>query len=371
MNPRLRVIHVDAVKGWSGGQVQALNLVRGLATRGHSVVVVCNRGAIFQARALQAGLDCLAVPMRHALDVRAVATLWRLAREFRPHVMHLHSSGAHAVGAVAARLARVPAVVAHKRTDYLPDPILSKWRWGSLIDAAIAVSGPAKLSLVCAGVPAASVHVIYSAVDCAAFRPIEGQPQQLGLPGNTPIVGAVGALDPHKGYHVLLAAASAIRGKVPDAHFVFCGKGSAEQTLRSMARSLGPGVVTFLGQLKDVRPALAAMDVFVHPAFREALGVAVLEAMAMGKAIVATATGGIPEAVEHGISGLLVPVGDAAALADAIVRLLGDEQLRRALGQAARERAKAVFSVEAMVSATERLYYSLLDERRRKLSASS
>jgi len=371
MSATLRVMHVDAVKGFSGGQVQALNLARGLAARGHSILVVCNRGAILRTRAVRAGLNCEAVAMRHPFDARAVAALWRLARGFRPDVMHLHSSGAHVLGGVAGRLAHVPAVVAHKRTDYLPDPFLPKWRWGRLIDAAIAVSGPAKTSLVRAGVPEDRIHIIHSSVDCAVFIPQLGHPRDLGLPENKPIVGAVGALDPHKGYHILLAAALKVRENVPGTHLVFCGTGSAQQQLRAMAQSLGPGAVTFLGPLEDVRPAVAAMHVFVHPAFREALGVAILEAMAMGKAIVATATGGIPEAVEHGVSGLLVPVGDIAALADAILVLLRDAELRRALGQAARERAKALFSVEVMVSATERLYHSLLDARRRKVSVFS
>jgi glycosyltransferase involved in cell wall biosynthesis len=158
---------------------------------------------------------------------------------------------------------------------------------------------------------------------------------------------------------------------LPDARYVICGQGPEERALRALAESSVPGAVAFLGQVKDVRPVLASVDVFVHPALREALGVAVLEAMAMGKAIVASAIGGIPEAIAHGVSGLLVPAGDAKALAEAILRLLRDSELRQAMGRAARKRAETLFSVEAMLTATEDLYYSLLNVRQRARPASS
>jgi len=371
MRPRLRIIHVEALKGWSGGQVQALNLSRGLAARGHAVLVVCPPDAVMRARAAAAGLECAAVPMRHDMDLLAVARLAGIARRFRPDVMHLHSSRAHTIGALAARLVRVPAVVAHKRTDFPPGSLLGSWRWGRLIDAAIAVSRQAKESLVRARVPEQRIHVIHSSVDCRAFAPAGGDRSRLGLPENAPLVGAIGELVRRKGHHVLLEAARIIASVLPDARYVICGQGPDERALRALAESSVPGAVAFLGQVKDVRPVLAAVDVFVHPALREALGVAVLEAMAMGKAIVASAIGGIPEAIEHGASGLLVPARDAKALAEAILRLLRDPELRQAMGRAARDRAEMLFSVETMVTATEELYYSLLNARRRGRPASS
>jgi glycosyltransferase involved in cell wall biosynthesis len=370
MRPRLRIIHVEALRGWSGGQVQALNLSRGLAERGHNVLIVCPPDAVMRVRAAAAGIECAAVPMRHDLDVLAIARLARIARRVRADVMHLHSSRAHTVGALAARLMRVPAIVAHKRTDFPPGSLLSSWRWGRMIDAAIAVSHQAKASLVRAGVPEQRVHVIHSTVDCRAFAPAEGDRSSLGLPANAPLVAAIGELVRRKGHHVLLEAARIIACVLPDTRYVICGQGPEERALRALAESSVPGAVAFLGQVKDVRPVLAAVDVFVHPALREALGVAVLEAMAMGKAIVASAIGGIPEAIAHGVSGLLVPAGDAKALAEAILRLLRDSELRQAMGRAARKRAETLFSVEAMVTATEDFYYSLLNVRQRRRASS-
>ena len=360
----LRIVHVDAVRGWGGGQVQTLMLARGLAQRGHGVTVVCQPGSALEQRAVEAGLEVAPLRMRHTADLLALLALVRLFRRMAPEVVHLHSATAHTLGSIAARRARVPAIIASKRTAFACNRSrAARRRYTRWVDRVVAVSTGARDALVQAGVPAEQVAVIHSAVDCARFRPADrGRARlELDLPARAAIVGCVGRLTHDKGHHLILEAARPIAAARPDALFLICGEGEAAAALHDQRRRAGlADRVRFLGHRDDVRPALAALDVFALPSLQEGLGVALLEAMAMAKPAVASRAGGIPDALDDGVTGLLVPPGDAQALAGAILSLLADPECRARMGAAARARAAAFFNHEIMIAETEALYYGLL-----------
>lgn len=366
----LQTVHVDAVRGWGGGQVQALALTQGLIDSGHAVTLVCQPESALAQRAAQAGVPVELVPMRHGCDALALMALARLFRRLAPHVVHLHTSTAHTLGALAARRARVPVVVAVKRTAFAPNrSVVNRWRYTRWVDRVVAVSTGARAALVEAGVPAECVVVIHSAVDCAAMKPADRgwARRMLDLPADAAVVATVGRLSPEKGLHVLLKAAERIIAARPDARFVICGDGEAAAALREQAQQADLSwCVRFLGHRDDVRPVLAALDVFALPSLQEGRGVALLEAMAMARPAVASRAGGIPDALVEGVTGLLVPPGDASALAEAILALLRDEPCRSRMAAAARARAAAHFSREAMVRRTEALYRGLLSESGRR-----
>jgi len=361
----LRTVHVDTVAGWGGGQVQALMLARGLAERGHGAVLVCQPHSTLAERAAAAEIPVVPLRVRHSADPLALLALLRLFRRLAPDVVHLHTATAHTLGAPAARRARVPAVVASRRTAFPPNRSrLNRLRYTRWVDRVVAVSGGARDALLQAGVPAGQVTVIHSAVDCRECRPADRSRArlELGLPQRVPIVGAVGRLAPDKGHHLLLEAAGRISETYRDVLFLICGDGAQAAALRRQAHDAGLGDrVHFLGHLDDVRPVLAALDVFVLPSLQEGLGVALLEAMAMARPAVASRVGGIPDALEHDVTGLLAPPGDAQALADAILSLLANPDSRSRMAAAARARVMAHFTPEAMVAHTEALYFGLLE----------
>ena len=164
-------------------------------------------------------------------------------------------------------------------------------------------------------------------------------------------------LEPEKGHPTLLEAWSSVVAAVPNATLLVVGEGSRREALEAMAHELGVADrVVFTGRRDDVPAVTAALDVAVLPSYREALGLTILEAMALSRPIVASNVGGIPEMVEDGVTGLLVPPHDAEALAAAIIRLLRDHPLADTLGRAGHDLVHEKFCIERMVSAVEQIY---------------
>jgi glycosyltransferase involved in cell wall biosynthesis len=176
------------------------------------------------------------------------------------------------------------------------------------------------------------------------------------------VLGTVANLFSRKGYDVMLQALPTIVAAFPSVHYLIVGSGDAayEESIRSLVKTLGQeSHVQFAGFQDSVYPYLAAMDVYVHPALMEGFGIAVLEAMAMRKPVVATTTGGLPEIVQDGETGLLVPPGNQDALAQAVKRLLRDPALCRKLGDAGRDRVASMFTVDAMMANLVKGYQAL------------
>jgi len=187
--------------------------------------------------------------------------------------------------------------------------------------------------------------------------PVASLHAELWLPHHAPVVGNVAALVPHKGQRHLIEAASIVIQKVPDARFVIAGEGELREALEQQIKHLGlEKHVLLAGFRPDVLSVHKAFDIFVMSSVTEGLGTSILDAMASGKPVVATAAGGIPEIVRDGRTGLLVPPRDHDAMAAAIVKLLRDEPLRRRMGAAGLSLANARFSAERMVRETLEVY---------------
>jgi glycosyltransferase involved in cell wall biosynthesis len=213
--------------------------------------------------------------------------------------------------------------------------------------------------------------VIRNGIDVDRFDlTLDGTPflNQHRIAADASVVGAVGRLRPWKGQERFLRSMARVANVVPSARFLVVGgaifgvRDGFPERLRHLAAELGiADRVVFTGQLADVRPALAAMDLFVHPGDPEPFGLVNLEAMAMGKPVVAFAHGAIPEIVLDGETGLLVPPGDEGALAGAVIDLLGDPHRRSAMGKAARARVEAHFTAQRMADEVHGALGALLD----------
>jgi glycosyltransferase involved in cell wall biosynthesis len=291
----------------------------------------------------------------------------RVLRAERPAVFHAHLPAplTGKYGLVAAALSGVAAVVA---TAHLLDDTRPEWRTrlnhrlaAACVSRYLAVSeGVARRLRIHFRVPERKIQVVRNGVDAERFRRAAdpGLRASLAGGGERPIVLTIARLDPQKGHVHLLAAAA----EVPDAVFLLAGEGGERPRLEAQARALGiAGRVRFLGHRDDVPELLAACDLLVLPSLYEGLPLSVLEAMAAGRPVVATAVGGTDEAVVHGETGLLVPAAAPAALAEAIRHLLGDPVRAARLGQAGRARASREFSLARMIREVAGVYDELLE----------
>jgi L-malate glycosyltransferase len=353
---RRGVLHVDTAATWRGGQNQVLLTTRGMAARGMSASIACRAGGELESRARAAGASVRPLPFRGDLWPPAILALTRLLRRERPGVLVLHDPHGVSAGLVAARLAgRVP-VVAVRRVDFPLRGPFSRAKY-SACDRVIVVSHAIGAIVEKGGVHPARLRLVYEGVPDRAPAPGGREAlEALGVPAGVPLVGNVAALTGHKDHATLVEAMALLRPRFPEARLVIAGEGELRSGLEALVRERGlADRVAFAGFRDDLDRLLPAFSVFCLSSHLEGLGTSLLDAMAFGLPVVATAAGGIPEAVEDGVTGRVAPPRDPAALAEALGDVLGDEERRRAYGAAGRRRYLERFTADHMVDDTLRV----------------
>jgi L-malate glycosyltransferase len=357
----MNIVHLDSHLPWRGGQQQILSLLQYLQAHGHHSVVLCPPHSALYQRVREAGLPAQALQMRHELDV---ATAWRLGRYLRRQqvdVLHMHTAHAHTIGVLACLLAPRVCKVVSRRVDFPPiRNVLSRYKYLLPQVQYLAVSEAVQHVLIAAGIPASRVHTIHSGIDLRRFEYVP--PAPLLFPAGTRVVGTVGHLAGHKGHGYLVQAVPLLLQAEPRIGVVIAGDGELRTALEAQAAALGVADrLCFTGFRHDILSLMQQFEIVVHPSYLEGLGTAVLDAMALGKPVVATSAGGIPEVVQDGVTGLLVPPRDPAALARAVLHLLRHPEHSKALGEAGRQRVVQHFTAERMAAQTLHVYQRLLN----------
>jgi glycosyltransferase involved in cell wall biosynthesis len=305
---------------------------------------------------------------RGRFDPRILSDLVRLARERRARILHVHGYAAADFGRLAARLTGARLVL----HEHFADPRMPVYQAAAdrvlapLTDRAIAVSQSTRTFLIEERfVPPPRVRLIYNGAPLDEFAPAGAERArrvrlELGLPTDAPVVGSIGRLNAQKGHRYLVEAVPRLVAAQPATRVLVVGDGDLGGELREQARRLGvAGRVVFAGHRADVPDLLAAIDVFCVSSLYEGTPLALFEAMAAGRAVVSTSVDGCREVIEDGVTGLLVPPQDAAALADALARVLGDRDLREGLARRALEASRR-YDVRACVAQMEALYDEVL-----------
>lgn len=330
------------------------------------------------------------VPLLHATrsmdlrrDASATAEMYRTFRAERPDIVHLHNPKPGWFGRPAAAAARVPGVVNTVHGLYAtPDDSLALRtivygleRFAATFSDVELVQNPEDTALLRRlRVPARRLVDLGNGIDLARFSPgavdgaaVERCRRDLGAPGDEVLVGAVGRLVWEKGLQELIDAATALRSRCPRARIVVVGpldpeKGDGLQA-SDLERITADSGVVFAGERRDMEVVYAALDVYVLASHREGFPRSAMEASAMGAPVIATDIRGCRQVVDHGTTGLLVPVRSADALADAIARLVDDDELRARLGTGARARAAVEFDQQRVIDRTLAAYERILGAR--------
>lgn len=345
----LRIVQVCSARSATYGAVHSMRTLGDALERGGDrVTYVTFRGRGLGAELRREGKRVDEFPFRAKLDPIGVVRLARYLRESGTHLVHTHLSTSSVNGGAAARLARVPVVsTVHGLSGKL------SFVFG---DRLLCVSRQVADHLRAQGVRDRRLAVVYNGIDLTRFAVASGRVGARRL-------GTTARLTPMKGVPVALEAFAQLAARYPDLEYTVIGEGEQRDELEARARVLGLADRFHLpGYREDVAGFLASIDLFVFPSLREAMGIAIVEAMAMGLPVVAASVGGVPEVVSEDV-GTLVPPGDPAALATGIEGYLVDPERRLRAGTNARARVEAQFSAEAMASRTREVYLELLAAR--------
>lgn len=379
----LKVLHIITRLDKGGSADVVLGLAKGLKERGEDVSIVVGKTmdphTDLSAYVERTGIGIISIPFLRRdvnpfLDMLALLQLFFIIRRERPDILHTHTSKAGFLGRLAGRMAGAKVIVhtphGHILYGYYGRILTRLFLYleglaSYLSDRVITLTDNEAQEYVKWGVTRMEKLVtIPCGIELERFPSLtEGNKikREFGIPGDTPLVGWVGRLEPVKGCGYFLRACAIIKNVVPGVRFLIAGDGPLMGDMKVLAEGLGlKGDVIFAGFREDIPEIISSIDLLVHTPLNEGLGRVLLEAMACGKPIVVTRVGGVPEVVEDGVNGLLIPSGDVEAIAEASIRILKDNALGSGLGKAGKKKV-AEFGMDRMVEVTYRLYKSMMD----------
>lgn len=360
--------------GFGGGEKYVLYIAEGLSGHGYSFHFVTYKESLFTREARRRGHETKVIDMTRRLSPLGLLRLTRFFKDQAFDLVHTNGARMNFYGRLAARLAGVPHVCSTVHNSLYDYPIGALKRslyvavdaWTArYAERIIAVADALAADLRDKyGIAAEKVLTIHNGVDMEELRATRGREalrEELGLKPEDPCLSAIGRMTNQKGFTFLVRALPSIAERSPGVRCLFVGDGPLRYDLEREAHALGVAdICRFTGMRTDIPDILSATDVFVMPSLSEGFPMVLLEAMGMGRPVVATAVSGNPELIEDGRTGKLVAPSDPKALAEAVLRLLENPDEAQALGKAALIKVSTSFTVQIMVEKTERVYRSLL-----------
>jgi glycosyltransferase involved in cell wall biosynthesis len=373
MNEHVRpvnILHIISTLN-VGGVENQLVIILGKYDRRKLFPLVCSlsdKGEIGR-EIEESGIEVIPLKkLGHQFNWTIVRDIYKLIKTRDVKIVRTHQYHANLYGRLAAWLAKVPCIVASVHNVYTRDRklhrrIINKFLSG-FTDKVVAVSETVKRDILrYDGLMDDKVTVIYNGIDTQRFSDINGNSVRasLGIPLETPVIGTVGRLTIQKGQKYLIDAVAMLREKFPQILLLIVGDGPVRDDLQNHIKAIGIDKnAIFLGTRRDIPQLLSAMDIFVLPSLWEGLGTALIEAMASGKAVIATDIAPFREVINSEKVGILVPVKDRRAIASSVELLLNNKALARTLGRCAKERSFSNFSMDITTNRYVGLFENIL-----------
>lgn len=365
----VKILHLSSARSFGGGERHLADLILSLATRGHdvSVVLVPHSPLVDKLPDLAPG-KIFTLRIRHALDLMAARHISRIIAARKIDIVHAHMARDYPLAALVVGREQRPRLV-FTRHVLFPLGRLHRAtfaRASRVIAVSEAVARSLRAQTLCSP---EKIVCIRNGVDLARFTNERGGGTAVddsARDHSTRFVGMLGEISPIKGQEQFVRAAALLASRFPGAQFLIAGEdesrgGDARRRVEALIDNSGlKNRVRLLGRIENVAQYLSTLDVFVSASRSESFGLAIVEASACGAAVVATGTAGAREVIEDGVSGLIVPIDDAQAMAQAVGALLEDEDRRRSLARHGFLSVSDNFSLQRMTDETERLYRDLL-----------
>lgn len=358
------ILHTEWSDGWGGQERRIHAEMLGMQRRGHKVLLAARPGSILARQAAAGGIAVEFVDFAGKFDLSSILRLKAIIAREGVQIVNTHSGIDSWVGALAARLAGVKLV----RTRHLNLPLQRRWyNFVHFMAHRIVTCGAAMRSnlIKAHGFPADQLVSIPTGIDFSRFAPTKARDAmraELGLAPACFVILMVAVIRGVKRHEVALRAFAGLLQEQPDAVLLLAGDGPMQADMERLSAELGmAGKVRFLGQRSDIPDLLQAADAVLLTSRSEGVPQAITQALGLGKPVVATAVGGVPELVIDGETGLLVPSERPDLTAQALLRLAREPELAARLSQGARAHARQHYSLEAMLDATERLYAGILN----------
>ncbi len=364
LTKKTTILHIDTEKYWRGGQQQTVYLHQELLRLGWHSILLCPPASKTQQHCAEKHIPVTTCKMRNDADIIAALKISGIVKKERVNIIVAHTAQAISLAIPAVKRNKNCKLVAIRRVDFhVGKNALSRWKYTTnLLDRIAAVSGAIKNILISDGIAQEKISVIHDCIDLHKFTNSPSPDAlrvKLQIPENNFIIGTVAALAGHKDYPNLLQAAKIVLNLKRNITFIAVGSGGDEQVLKELHKELNlADSFKFVGFQEDVGQFLKLFDLFVLPSKTEGLGSSLLDAMAMGLPVIATNAGGIPEIVEHNKNGLVVKKQNPQALAEAIIKMAEDEDLRKKFAEEGLKRVER-FSVRNIVEQYITLFKNL------------
>ena len=369
---KFTILHTEWSEGWGGQEIRILLEMKEHRKQGHGLYLLCPPRTKLAEEAGGAGIEVIPYKIPTSWNPGSIRKIKHLIQELKVEVLHTHSSVDSWAGGLAGRWAKVPVLV---RTRHISVRVRRPWlnRIYYLPDAIITTGEHIRRELLQTHkIPAERIVSIPTGVDRGRFHP--GPPdlelkKRMGLPIDSPVITLVAVLRAQKRHELVIAAAAEVIKDFPQARFIFVGDGPGRNRVeREIINAHLEAQILMTGYREDIPAILSFTDLGIISSVAEGMPQFLFQILAMGKPVIATEVGGIPEVVTSGVNGLLVPPEDPAALAKAIVQVLGDPETARRLGEKGRRLVEQEYTVEKMAEKVYRVYQKVYERKQRNSS---
>jgi glycosyltransferase involved in cell wall biosynthesis len=368
----MRILFINSIQMFGGGEIWMLRTLRALQERGHQVWLCCRPEAEVGKRAMAQGIQVKLIKFSGDFNPFTIFLLTRFMKRERIEVALTNMDKELRLGGIAAKIAGVPVVIPRRGIDYpLKNRCRYRFAYNVLATRIIANSLATKRALLrnAPWLDPERIEVIYNGIDAKPFAQISTLDlrSKWGVKNNEPLLGFVGQLDERKGIRVLLAAFHRIKREIPNAKLAIVGRGPLREMIESEVKNHDWGNAVLLpGFLDDIVGIMQAIDILLLPSLWEGFGIVLIEAMAAGKPAISTDTSSMPEVIVDGRTGFIVPPEEAEALADRAIALLRNPALCEQFGRAGRQRVAEFFTLERMIDRLENLFQREINTRRKQ-----